>query len=356
MEVQSQTYKSITGTKAILKQWLSDAIQTGEVFYLSRYPGCPEVIASYDDGSDDHLVFSKFVDAEPLIFNNIRYLTIDEWEEYVPVLSNSNRVKINPSNRQSTSKEDYVKIVREAIAKIKKGIVNKVVLSKVKAIPVNIDVIGTFYSLENRYPNAYVYCFYDPQSGLWMGASPEKLIEKDARGNYDIHSLAGTKSLAQQWTEKEFLEQKLVTEYISDKLKSKVVTNLQFEGPFDLEYGDIKHLKTRITFQSDEDILDIVKGIHPTPAVCGVPIEKAKEIIGELESYDRSYYTGYLGIKDTNRGRNSYIVNLRCMRVTGDTCYIYTGAGIVADSSAEDEWREVEAKADTIMDCLVEYE
>ena len=86
--------------------------------------------------------------------------------------------------------------------------------------------------------------------------------------------------------------------------------------------------------------------MHPTPAVCGLPKEKALDLIYKTEPYDREYYAGYLGMveKDTV----DFYVNLRCMKIYENTAALFVGGGITANSVAKKEWEETELKAETL--------
>ncbi len=120
------------------------------------------------------------------------------------------------------------------------------------------------------------------------------------------------------------------------------------------------------------EISKLLKALHPTPAVCGLPRAEAQEFIKHFESYDRSFYTGFLGelnkLEDNSKVRNRrnvenlayktltpatrLFVNLRCMQFKSSINEIYVGGGITKDSIPEDEWEETVNKAQTIASIL----
>ena len=123
----------------------------------------------------------------------------------------------------------------------------------------------------------------------------------------------------------------------------------------------------------EDDILGkVVLALHPTPAVCGRPLEIAKQFILNNEDYNRDFYTGFLGElnfeKAQSRNRNrrniennayasikkttSLYVNLRCMQLKRNEIDIYVGGGITEDSNAESEWQETVEKTSTIKKVL----
>ena len=85
--------------------------------------------------------------------------------------------------------------------------------------------------------------------------------------------------------------------------------------------------------------LDGARAIHPTPAICGAPTEKALELIRQLESFERRYFGGLVGYMDAE-GNGEWALVLRCAQVSPDEAVLYAGAGIVAESDPELEHTE----------------
>jgi isochorismate synthase len=215
--------------------------------------------------------------------------------------------------------------------------------------------------------------------GLWLGATPETLVNIDGQ-RLTTMSLAGTQkfngTLDVNWTPKELNEQQLVTDFIlkqleSSNLKSQTI-NLK---PETIKAGNLVHLKTSVsaTFNSKINFKQLLTNLHPTPAVCGLPKDAAKQFILKNENYNREFYTGFLGeinIKmSTTRNNNSrnvennayatvktvsnLFVNLRCMQISNQEAIIYVGGGITKDSNAEAEWEETVQKALVMKKVLV---
>ena len=120
--------------------------------------------------------------------------------------------------------------------------------------------------------------------------------------------------------------------------------------------GNLMHLKT--TFSVDmEDVnfpqlgnvmLDL---LHPTSAVCGMPMIPAARFLMENEKYDRQYFSGYLGPVNVDKDINIF-VNLRCARIYSDGGLIFAGAGVTEDSDAESEWNETNIKFQTLLNVI----
>ncbi|WP_298263212.1 chorismate-binding protein [uncultured Lutibacter sp.] len=251
---------------------------------------------------------------------------------------------------------EHEKIVQKAINFIISGSSNKIVLSrKEELISSNLDVLVTLKKMLNTYNNAFVYVWFHPQIGLWMGATPERLLSV-SKNVFTTMALAGTQSyknsLRVNWESKERDEQQFVTNYILSSIQ-KCVDNLSVSNPYTIKAGNLLHLKTDITGKLKETSLlgDIVKSLHPTPAVCGLPKKVAKEFILKNEGYDRAYYSGFLGELNLYNSTNLF-VNLRCMQIENSVASLYIGGGITAESIPQNEWFETVSKAEIMKKVL----
>ncbi|WP_461532809.1 isochorismate synthase [Sinomicrobium sp.] len=270
----------------------------------------------------------------------------------------------------STAKEQHIKLVEEGIAAIKIGKLEKVVLSRKKQIPVNQkDAISVFKRLLNMYRDAFCYIWYHPKVGLWFGATPEVLLHIRDNHLYTM-ALAGTQKFVEGqeavWGSKEIWEQQLVTDAIVESLKYKV-NRLKISPASTQKAGNLLHIKTDIEAElgsdfKSEQLESLLHGIHPTPAICGFPREKALQFICEHEGYRRTYYSGFLGELNMSSlvseglkiDENSALyVNLRCMQFTKDEAVLYVGGGITAESDAEAEWQETVNKLETMRKVLL---
>ena len=248
--------------------------------------------------------------------------------------------------------EHYVSIVNNAIDKIKNGYFKKVVLahSYVQKLPPNFNLKLFFEKLCNNYPNAFVYCLYI-ENEIWIGATPEVFLKKE-NDLFLTYALAGTKQLNEgiMFSNKELDEQLLVKNYIVDKLINFEAENIEVSEVREFNTGNLKHLINEIQFTTSKPI-DILDKIHPTPAVCGTPLEAASNFINQNENLDREFYSGFLG-PIYKKQNFSFWVNLRCAKISNDLIKFYAGAGITANSVAEAEWLETEKKIDTLRTLL----
>ncbi len=260
----------------------------------------------------------------------------------------------------SINKEGFEKNVALAINLIKNGLLQKVVVSKIKTNQIN-NFSEYIKQLFESYPNTFTHLSYTTQYGLWLGASPEILLE---RKNNKIKTIAlagtqlgvGKETRDAQWTQKEIAEQALVTRYIINRFKEIRLREFEDIGPKTVKAGHLFHLLTE--FHIDEKEVNIpnlftvlVKLLHPTSAVCGMPLAKAEAFIKETEIHNRNLFTGFLG--PINMGDESHLfVNLRTAKIVDKVIYTYAGAGITIDSDPSKEWEETELKCNTMLNLL----
>ncbi len=252
--------------------------------------------------------------------------------------------QLSPNATLATTKEEHQRMVKEAMRRIIETDLDKVVVSSTFFAPGKVQLAPALLSLREKHENAFVYAFFHPEAGLWMGASPEILVSGLPEG-YTTVSLAGTRLYTdepQPWGQKESLEQSIVTDYIKGQLKASGAEDIRIARPETVRYGEIEHLKSILRFRAD-NLQKVVQHLHPTPAVCGSPYQTARKTIEELENHARMWYTGYLGIETAN-SEAAFYVNLRCGQVFADGMLAYSGGGITFDSEPLNEWEETREK------------
>lgn len=247
-------------------------------------------------------------------------------------------------------KKKYIDDVVTITDRISSSDLIKVVYSKCFEFDLRSEhAINYFKNILDLYPSAFCYLFFHPKEGFWMGASPETLVEIQ-NNKISTMALAGTKSLTElNWGEKELFEQKIVQDEIKKTL-NPLCEDLTFLKPKTSKAGRIEHLKTIITGLTTKSPKEIITALHPTPAVAGVPKNKAISIINKKEKHDRFFYSGYLGKID--KENCSLFVNLRCLQIINNRAKLFVGGGITKDSDPEKEWEEIILKSQTMMDVL----
>ena len=254
-------------------------------------------------------------------------------------------------------KQEHIDLVKKGIGEIDSGNLKKVVLSRSIEVEASNDYLSMFMKALNKYEKAFCYLWFHPKIGIWLGASPEQLLQIQ-NTKVTTTSLAGTlpylDGIAPEWGEKEREEQQMVTDFLLEELKD-VLENIETSKVTTVKAGKLWHLKTQITavFKQNERLEELIYRIHPSPAVCGLPKDKAKNFINQFENYDRSFYTGFLGelnFDETNA--TSLFVNLRCMCLDDNRATIFVGGGITQESNPESEWLETQNKSNTMASLL----
>lgn len=256
------------------------------------------------------------------------------------------------------AKRDFEALVSKSVEAIRSGAFEKLVLSrKETAVLKDTEFAHILKNLLFAYPKAFCYCFYSPESGLWMGATPEQLLKANGDTIHTV-ALAGTQLYKEGeeavWPEKEQQEQRFVTDFILDELKN-YVADIEATDPYTFRAGNIVHIKTDITatLKDPQSLKDVINTLHPTPAVCGLPKAEARQFLLENEGYNRAYYSGFLG--ELNWGENrktDLFVNLRCMKLEEEKATLYIGCGITKDSDPEKEFIETVNKSMTMRRVL----
>jgi isochorismate synthase len=261
-------------------------------------------------------------------------------------------------DQRLSDKVRHVNLVRETIDYIRSEKVSKIVVSRKEEIRLkDSDPLVHFKALLQNYPKAFVYLWYHPKIGMWAGASPEKLLSVENEV-FRTMSLAGTQVYQEEivtaWGVKEIEEQQMVTEMIEKELKGQLT---RVGRPYDQRAGHLVHLRTDIEGRigSGTHPGSIIRKLHPTAAVCGMPRNRALDYILRSEGYSREFYTGYLGELLGPEGKDTHLfVNLRCMQLRPEenTAWIYVGGGITSSSDPEKEWEETAAKSQTMKRCI----
>ena len=204
------------------------------------------------------------------------------------------------------------------------------------------------------YPSMFVALVSAPESGVWLMATPEILVETVGAECRTI-ALAGTmkgRRNTVDWSLKNREEQRYVAAYVRECLKD-IAVNITEQGPQTVQAADLLHLRSDFTFRlnNGQTIGNLLEVLHPTPAVCGLPKDKARRFILSNESATREYYSGFAGITGVC-GKTQLYVTLRCMQIDGRKYRLYAGSGLLPSSTEQQEWDETEAKMQTMMRCL----
>ena len=296
-------------------------------------------------------------------------ITAYDWDEIIPSLGSLEHTDAILSSKQlpstpvhtlnETERYDrYYAAFRRFMEPLKEKKFKKLVLSRPAFCPITEEFspLETFVKACNDYPRMMIYLCHTPVTGTWLGSTPEILLSGSDR-NWKTVALAGTLPIVNgieptEWNPKNKEEQAIVAEYVR-KIIKKHGMKMTEKGPYTARAGQLVHLKTDFLFQLKETghLGNLLKELHPTPAVCGLPKAEAYQFIAENEGYDRRYYTGFVGWMDPE-GNTELYVNLRCMEIRSTEVKLYAGGGILPSSEVRSEWEETGAKMRTMKNIL----
>lgn len=251
-------------------------------------------------------------------------------------------------------------IVTEAKKKLDNDL-KKIVLSRrIELLVKNeIDWTQMFLELETTFSNCYLFLVKSNEAAFF-GASPEKFLSiRD--NNIEIDALAGSASGDSTDIESELLnkknikEHKYVIDFISEAI-SEYAHDIRIDtSPHIKKLKNVQHLYTKINAKLNEDrnVLRLIDSMFPTPAVCGLPKQIARDTINEIEKFDRGLFSGLVGWIDINFNCE-FAVAIRSALYKKGELHLYAGAGIVEESIPEEEYVETEMKFNTILNLFHE--
>lgn len=293
--------------------------------------------------------FRETKDCPRLTFEANRLRRGEEALRFLPTLTTKNKPQEEEQQETEEPNGTYAACFSLFHGALQEGRFQKLVLSQ--PFPARwTDAAGTFGRLCQRYPHSLVYLLHMPQSGTWLGATPELLLRHTPAG-WETMALAGTKTDATQpWDAKNREEQALVRRYLRDQLRPHCRRLTEGET-HTMHTGHLHHLCTRLRFEpwNDVEVETLAQTLHPTPAVCGLPKREAMAFITQHESYPRTYYAGYLGPVGVD-GETHLYANIRCARLhAGGRATAYAGSGLLASSTLEEEREEIRQKSQALF-------
>jgi isochorismate synthase len=217
--------------------------------------------------------------------------------------------------------------------------------------------------LRRDYPNCFSFLIDPGQSQVFLGATPERLL-KTQNGTFHLDALAGTVPRGSGAEADQALGQTLLSSPKERQEHAIVVDDIvELLSPFgEVSFPDepelkalanVWHLFTPITLRPDKPVslLTLVKRLHPTSAVGGMPREAAFALIHRMEDFDRGWYGSPVGWLN-GRGHGEFAVALRTGTIAGNRVRLFAGGGIVAESDPEQEYEETQVKFQPLLSAL----
>ncbi|WP_010483552.1 isochorismate synthase [Pseudomonas sp. S9] len=264
---------------------------------------------------------------------------------------------------EQPDRDGFKQAVCRAVDVLRGGQLSKVVLSRL--LQLDFDrapcAATVFQGLRQQNPEAFHFFMDLPAGGVLIGASPELLLRQN-NSSFSTNPLAGTiKRMADPALDahaaqtllrscKDLHEHRFVIDELDRQLRP-LCTHLNIAGePSLLKTARLWHLSTQISGQLVRPLsaLSLACRLHPTPALCGFPTAAAKQLIAELEPFDRGVFGGIVGWSDC-QGNGEWAVVIRCGIVEQTRVKLFAGAGLVTASCPESEWQETGNKLSTML-------
>jgi len=266
---------------------------------------------------------------------------------------------------ENLDKQRFSKMVESAKKYIYDGDIFQVVLSRRFNFDAKGDLLRVYKSLRQINPSPYMYHMKMGEKTI-IGSSPEMLLRVTG-SMVETFPIAGTREI----TDDEAKNEKKGQEMLNDEKELAEHTMLVDLGRNDVgrvcRYGSVhvkelmaikrfshvQHMVTHVVGTLDKkfDVIDAIKAVFPAGTVSGAPKIRAMEIIDELEPESRGPYAGAIGYFSFN-GCCDFAIAIRTIFFDGTKGFVQTGAGIVSDSVAENEWMETQHKANAMLTAL----
>lgn len=295
-----------------------------------------------------------------------------EWHDLAPAICAATPATsvaipsaLKPAAQKSLPDEaGFKRAVEQAIANFRLSDVRKAVLSVMRELTFeqDVDTEQMLANLRAQNREGYQFRLSLDDGAVLVGVSPELVIRKDGR-TIISNPLAGSAKRmsdpladqrnAQQLndSEKDLYEHRLVIEDIAAHLQPVCDVLDVPQRPSLISTAALWHLSTRIhgtVADPSLTALQLACLLHPTPAVCGYPTERARRLIHFIEPFERRFFTGMVGWSDA-QGNGEWVVTIRCGSVRRNIVQLFAGAGIVEASDPASEWNEVQTKLGTML-------
>lgn len=268
---------------------------------------------------------------------------------------------------ENRGKDAWHRLVEQALAAIGSGALDKVVPARVLPVtaPRPFHVPGILSHLSAHLAEGSVFAIGD--AGRWfIGATPECLLARHGteittvglagsapRGHDPASDAAFGDSLMTE--EKIRREHRITADFLVDNIAHTCGVP-RVDGPDLIRLPTVQHLRTRVQATVPPEgpgFLELVSRLHPTPAVGGMPSDRAVAWLANAEPFERGWFAGGVGwLRADDHGEMGLAI--RSAEVSGSSALVYAGCGVVAGSSPRQEWRESTWKTRSMLSALTE--
>ncbi|WP_226035852.1 isochorismate synthase [Aquibacillus saliphilus] len=375
-------------TEAQFKLMLQDAL----IFNSYRVPGTGPIAIggfSFDPKKEKTILWEKFHDSQfrvpaylLTIEDGATYLTINTMvraedhqrqleysiDQHKNILLDSNATL--PDGPVITNKTEldplgWKELVGQATSHIKEEKVDKIVLAR--EMRVHFEKKATLSpilsKLINTQTNSYVFSF-ENDDDCFLGATPERLVRVEnqqllstclagtaPRGNNELEDTQIGLELINDVKNRE--EHEFVVKMIRDAVTACCWDVDVPKEPVLYPLKHLQHLYTPVKakLKKEYSIIDVVKRLHPTPALGGLPKDKSLLYIREYEKLDRGWYGAPIGWMDAYKN-GEFAVAIRSALIQGTEASLFSGCGVVKESDPEAEYQETNIKFTPMLSVL----
>jgi para-aminobenzoate synthetase component 1 len=268
--------------------------------------------------------------------------------------------------RASLDREDFTRGVETILGEIAAGNVYQACLTYRLEVDYAGDPWDLYRELRRSSPAPFA-CYLELPEITVVGSSPERFLRVQPDGRVESRPIKGTRPRGRDPEEDGRLRQELA-ESEKDRAENLMIVDLvrndlgracatgSIEVPELLaieDYARVFQLVSTVTgrLAPERDALDLVRATFPPGSMTGAPKIAAMRLLDRLEPVRRGIYSGAIGWLDARGGADLAVV-IRTLLVRQGRAYLHAGAGIVADSDPQAEWRETLDKASALLDAL----
>ncbi|MEE3331216.1 MAG: anthranilate synthase component I [Myxococcota bacterium] len=266
---------------------------------------------------------------------------------------------------RNMSREDFHEIVKRAKEHVEAGDIFQVVLAQQFSVPLQVDPFTIYRQLRAINPSPYLF-YVRTEGAVLIGSSPEILVRLE-NNHIDVRPIAGTRRRGRDAEDEARMEEELRTDpkeiaehvMLVDLGRNDVgrvaVTGTVEVNEFALveKYSHVMHTVSNVQgkLRPGLDWLDVLRATFPAGTLSGAPKVRAMQLIDELETVRRGVYGGCVGYVDYS-GNMDMAITIRTAVVKDDRVTFLSGAGVVADSDPELEFKETINKARAVVQAI----
>lgn len=341
--------------RAVMKN-LEDRLNVPD-FYMIR----PKLVLAYSH-RNSQLTFISHLDDMAVRFSELEG-QIKKSESYLPL----KKAEVSRQGSLEITKEEFFHRVDQCKKMIYEGEVFQILMSSRYRQRAKVDPFSFYRMLRTKNPSPYLFLLDLPGFAI-TGSSPEVMVRLQD-GEILLRPIAGTRKRGKtakkdrEMEQEMIADQKEIAEHIMlVDLGRNDVGRVARKGTVQVShlmrverYSHVMHMVSDVVADLDEkyDMFDLFAATFTAGTMTGAPKVRAMELIAEIEGAKRGFYSGAIGYFGFSGDMDSGIT-IRSSLIKPDEIIFHAGAGIVADSQPELEYKEIENKLRALITSLDE--